>query len=486
MTSARWATLCAIVFLGVAPFGLVASCGSSNSSGDDHGGDDATADGTNTFDGSHSDGLAADGGNGDQIAPPSEGGGCSNTCPPGVQCGHYTTCSGATIACGTACAKGQVCVSNGGTPPIQTCQATTSTCTGKCGVVGTDSCGVAISCGGCAAGQECLNNQCLPETVSDAGLSDSGCSPLTCTPNQNVNLCGTIADGCGNTKACSCPTGQQCIGGLCGTTPPECDPADAGVDGGPGAKCGSIENACGSGTVQCGGCTGATKCENGTCTGCAAPACGSVTCGSVDNGCGPAVSCGMCGTNEDCYDGGCCTPLSCGEAQEAGLVLGCGEVALGCGQQKSCSTCGMGEDCYDGGCCTPLDCAGAIDAGLVTGCDPVGVGCGKQATCAPCQMGQVCQNNACIQCVPLSCAHYADAGCNHPDQCGNLLDCCATGTVCQEGSCCPPGQTNQNGLCCPPGDVNYQQTCCKPTCDNSLPPGPQDSCGLTIYCGGLP
>jgi hypothetical protein len=167
-------------------------------------------------------------------------------------------------------------------------------------------------------------------------------------------------------------------------------------------------------------------------------------------------------------------------------VHGCGEIALGCGEQKSCSTCGTGESCFDGGCCTPLDCAGAIDAGLVTGCAPVGVGCGQQASCAPCPTGYVCQNNACAQCVPLTCAHYGDAGCNHPDQCGNVLDCCASGTTCQEGACCPPGQTNQNGICCPPGDVNYQGTCCQPTCDNNLPAGPQNSCGLVIYCGGLP
>lgn len=484
MTSARWATLCAIVLMGVAPFGLVASCGSNGSSGNGSGGggDDATADGAGAFDGTRPDETSGDGaGGGDQTAP--EGGGCSDTCPPGVLCGHYTTCSGATITCGTPCPKGQTCVGSGAT---QSCQPTATTCTGKCGVVGVDSCGVAISCGGCPTGQACVNNQCLPQMPSDAGLSDAGCGPLTCTPTQNQNLCGTLTDGCGNTKSCSCPSGQQCFGGLCGATPAECNPADAGVDGGPGAKCGSVPNACGSGNVQCPGCTGANKCVSGTCTGCTAPACGSATCGSVSNGCGPSVSCGTCAASEACYDGGCCTPLTCGEAQEAGLVNGCGPVALGCGEQKSCSTCGTGEACFDGGCCTPLDCAGAADAGLVTGCDPVPLGCGQQKSCAPCPTGQVCQNNACTACVPFTCAHYNDAGCNHPDQCGALLDCCAAGTTCQEGACCPPGETNQNGLCCPPGEVNYQQTCCKPACDNNLPPGPQNSCGEVIYCGGVP
>src|ERR1700691_4677754 len=115
MTSARWATLCAIVLVSVAPFGVLASCGSTSSSGGDHGGDDATADGAGTFDGTRGD-SPGDGGMGEQ-APASEAGGCSDTCPPGIQCGHYTTCSGATIACGAPCAKGQVCLSNQGNPP---------------------------------------------------------------------------------------------------------------------------------------------------------------------------------------------------------------------------------------------------------------------------------------------------------------------------------------------------------------------------------
>jgi hypothetical protein len=484
MTSVRWATLGAVALLAAAPFAILASCGSSKSSGEGDQGD-ATADGA-TLDGAR-DGTQGDGGGsgdgagGDGQSPDGTSG-CSNTCPSSVQCGHYTTCTGAVIACGSPCPKNQVCVGSGSS---QTCEPTTTICTGKCGVVGTDSCGVAISCGGCPTGQQCVNNLCQAETASDAGTPDSGCTPLDCNPNQNVNLCGTLSDGCGNTKQCSCPSGQQCYGGLCGTTPPECTPPDAGVDGGPGAKCGSMTNACGSGDVQCGNCSGATKCENNTCTGCTAPSCGPTTCGSVSNGCGPAVSCGTCGTNEDCYDGGCCTPLTCAQAQDAGLVQGCGPVELGCGQQKSCTSCGTGESCYNSVCCTPLDCAGAADAGLVTGCDPVDLGCGQQKSCAPCSNGQVCQNNACTACVPLTCAHYNDAGCNHPDQCGNLLDCCASGTLCQEGACCPPGQTNQGGLCCPTGDVNYQGTCCQPACNNNLPPGPQISCGLTIYCGGI-
>ena len=480
MTSARWTTLCAVALLAVAPIVAVTACGSNNSSsssGDDAGGvGDATTDGLGLGDGSHGNDAPSDGNaGGDQGTT-----GCSNSCPPGVLCGHYTTCSGTTITCGTPCPKGEVCVGSGN---AQSCQP--PTCTGKCGDIGTDSCGVPISCGGCPAGQDCVNNQCTTESPSDAGAVDSGCGLLTCTPNQNTTLCGTLTDGCGNTKQCSCPTGQQCIGNVCGT-PPECDPADGGADGGAGAKCGSVANACGSGNVQCGGCTGNSKCENGTCVGCTAPTCGSVTCGQVSNGCGPAASCGTCGTNEDCYNGACCTPLTCGEAAEAGIVQGCGAVNLGCGQQKSCSTCASGETCYNGSCCQPLDCPSAADAGLVTGCDPVSLGCGEQKSCAPCAAGSVCQNDTCVLCQPKTCTSFNNTGCNHPDGCGNLLDCCPSGTVCTEGACCPPGETNQGGICCPSGEINYQNSCCKPTCDPNLPAGPQNSCGEVIYCGGVP
>jgi hypothetical protein len=484
MTSTRWRTLVAVALLAAAPMVVLASCGSSDSNkpGADGGGsgDDATTDGVASGDGSHAgDSTSAGDTGGDQHAFEA-GAPCSSTCPPTVTCGHYTICNGTTIACGSPCPKGQVCVGSG---DVQSCQP--PSCTGKCGVVGADSCGVPISCGGCPTGEACIANQCVTQTASEAGATDAGCGVLTCTPDQNTTLCGTLTDGCGNTKQCSCPAGEQCIGNVCGT-PTECDPGDAGADGGPGAKCGSVPNACGSGNVNCGGCTGASKCENGVCTGCTAPACGSVTCGSVSNGCGPSVSCGNCGTGEDCYDGGCCQPLTCGEAAEAGIVHGCGAIDLGCGQQKSCSTCGSGENCYDGGCCQPLDCAGAMDAGLVTGCDPVSLGCGQQKVCSPCPTGDVCQSGSCVVCQPKTCANFGDAGCNHPDSCGNLLDCCPGGTVCQEGQCCPPGETNQGGVCCPNGEVNYQGSCCKPTCDPNQPPGPQNSCGEVIYCGGPP
>jgi hypothetical protein len=478
MTSARLASLGLVLLLGCAPLLGVASCGGTSKTagvGDD-GGDDATADGTTDGNGGGHDGTNGDGSNtgdaGDGALVDMGVAEVSCGCPSTATCGITTDpCSGATILCGMPCPKGQICVGSGG---VQSCQTQTSVCTGKCGVV-VDTCGVAISCGGCPTGQDCVANMCVPQSSVDSGTTDA-CAPLTCTPNQSTSLCGTISDGCGHTKQCSCPASEQCIGGVCQGTPPECEPADGGAgDGGVGSKCGNVGNACGSGTVACGGCNGNTKCTGGTCTACTPAACGTTTCGEVSNGCGAPAMCGTCGSSEQCYDGGCCTPLTCAEAAEAGIVSSCGNVSLGCGVQRACAPCGSGEDCYMGSCCTPLSCAEAADAGLVTGCSAVSLGCGQQKSCAPCGSGMICQGDTCTTCVPMTCADYNNTGCNHSDGCGNTLNCCTGGTVCQGSS-----------LCCLPGQVDYQGSCCQPQCDLSLPPGPQVVCGLTIYCGGTP
>ena len=166
--------------------------------------------------------------------------------------------------------------------------------------------------------------------------------------------------------------------------------------------------------------------------------------------------------------------MTCGEAADAGLVTGCGAVALGCGQSKSCATCASGEIRYSDACCTPLTCAEAADAGRVLGCGETNLGCGQQKVCAPCPAGDTCTDNVCVTCVPLTCVDFGNAGCNHSDQCGGTVNCCGAGESCV------------SGLCCPPGDVAYEGGCCKPACDPDLPSGPQDSCGVTLYCGGAP
>ena len=122
-------------------------------------------------------------------------------------------------------------------------------------------------------------------------------------------------------------------------------------------------------------------------------------------------------------------------------------------------------------CCTPSTCADAVDAGLVTGCNAVDLGCGDMHSCQQCMSGEICQGDKCVQCTPKTCADFGNTGCNHNDGCGHQLNCCGTGTECVQN------------LCCNPGDVVYEGSCCAPQCDPNLPPGPQSSCGIVIYCG---
>jgi hypothetical protein len=408
----------------------VASCGSdpSTANADAAPSSDALDRGDATIDaGSPDEGAVVDAGvmHDDDPAETGVSTACvpATSCPPGVLCGRYTDpCSGAVFACGSACADGGVCLPAPGDPTTQTCQP--KSCTGKCGTVKFDSCGVAIDCGGCTGGLACIGNQCTAATPSDAAAS--GCMAPTCTPDPMTTLCGTVSDGCGHTLSCKCAAGQDCIGGVCQAVPPECSLGDAG------AKCGAVANACGSGTVACPGtCAGETKCESatGTCESCNPPSCGTATCGSLNNGCGPAVSCGTCsGPGAVCgLDGGCCTPRTCADADDAGAVNGCGVVDLGCGVKKSCRNCNTDERCL---------------------------------------------TNACVPCMTLTCADF-DGGCGHTDTCGDSINCCAAGTFCQ------------GKICCPAGFIQYQGTCCQPACDPDQPAGTQMSCGQAIYCPPL-
>ena len=361
MTSSRWAAVCAIALLGVAPVVGLAACGSSGSdqNGDDGGGagdDSTTSDGAGGGDGTGHGDAVGDGGGGDHHVGD---GACGVlTCPPTALCGHYTDPCGNTITCGSPCPKGQVCT---GTGASQSCQV--PSCTGKCGVIGTDSCGVPIGCGGLSHRPDVRQQPVLPHhgerrrrrrRRSGVRRAHVHAQHLDDPVRHHRRRCGDTL------SARRCPIGQQCSGGVCG-------PVASRVRRdrrGPALR--QHRQRLRQRLRRVPGCTGNCTCQAGTCVGCAPPSCGSATCGTVSNGCGPSVTCGSCtGSGEKCYDGGCCTPLSCAQAAEAGTFQGCAEVDLGCGVHQSCSTCGSGEKCYDGGCCTPLTCADAVDAGLV-------------------------------------------------------------------------------------------------------------------------
>lgn len=420
MSQTKLRAMARAVVMGCIAF-ATAACGSHASDANDA---DAASDATSpASDGSTTSTLPTSDAGLSGTTGPTDSCPASPGCPPGFKCGRYEDpCTGQVFACGSPCTGGDVCAADPSEPGSQTCEP--KACTGKCGVIGTDSCGVAISCGGCAAGQDCVANQCVDAgSADDAGIQggDAGqCATPTCTPDPQTNLCGTVTNACGETKTCTCPTGQSCQGGVCGNTPPEC----ADTEG--GSFCGSVPNACGSGNVTCATCTGLTECVDRVCTACTPPTCGSAKCGSVNNGCGPTVSCGSCSGSEVCYEGACCTPSTCAEAQDAGLVSGCAQVNLGCNVEKSC---------------------------------------------APCEEGQICTDNQCVACIPKTCADFGDAGCGHSNGCGNTLDCCSGGLSCQGGS-----------LCCPSGQVAYNGSCCQPSCDPTQPAGSQISCGEVIYC----
>jgi hypothetical protein len=380
-------------------------------------------------DGGDLDAAAADGGGGggdgnDGACVPATG------CPSTYHCGRYVDpCTGAAFDCGSACTGGQVCA--GTDAGTVACQA--KTCGTSCGIIAIDGCGVPISCGGCAGGKVCINNACVTQPPEDAATGY--CNPLTCTPTGSTHLCGAVGDVCGNSMTCTCPSGEQCIDGVCSPPPPECGNADAGY------KCGTVANACGSGNVTCSSCPTGTRCAAGVCESCPAPSCGTAACGTASNACGTTINCGTtCPTGQVCNAGACCTPSTCAEVIAEGGVTGCGAVSLGCNVTKSCEVC-------DG--------------------------------------GEVCTANACVACVPKTCASYGDAGCGHAIGCGmsGTLNCCAAGTTCMGTLCCPSGEQNANGICCPAGEVNFGGACCKPTCDPHKA-GAQESCGVTLYCAG--
>src|SRR5260370_38076200 len=85
---------------------------------------------------------------------------------------------------------------------------------------------------------------------------------------------------------CSCAAGTVCTGGACTAPAPECSMADGG------SVCGTVQNACGSGSIHCGNCPGGQGLQ-GMCIGGNPPSCGNAHCGKASNACGQSISCGL-------------------------------------------------------------------------------------------------------------------------------------------------------------------------------------------------
>ncbi|MDF2691855.1 MAG: Tryptophan synthase alpha chain, partial [Labilithrix sp.] len=487
--------------------GLIAACGSESES---------------TFNNGASDGTEDSGPPPPPLGPtttPDSGQVVGSDCKPrtcadqGVECGPAGDgCGGIIDSCGT-CGPGLRC---GGPNALSKCVSPTigTACVPKtcaelnveCGQAG-DGCGGILTCGTCAAGQQCgavgSPSRCVAAVPT--GPDGGACVKKTCTDYNAQNIdCGVQSDGCGGTTDCG-----QCIApAFCGGG----GPSKCAVQGGgtctaktcndfPG-KCGPQPNGCGGVTADCGTCTAPQVCGGGgvpsVCGGGTTQApdggacvpqtvCGPGQCGKVADGCGNVLDCGTgaCINGTICGGGGtpnvcgapACTPVAqCPGGMNCGSIAdGCGGIVQ-CGNGNGCSApqicggggtpnvCGGGGIAGDGGAaCQPMTCA-------QTGkqCGPVADGCGGIVDCPICQSPAVCGGGGvpsmcggANQCTPRTVADCPANGCGFiADGCGGLVQC---GATCPNGGVC--GATTPNvcggagGGACTGFCLNQDNTC---------------------------
>ena len=285
-----------------------------------------------------------------------------------------------------------------------------------------DTCGGAIECGACPAGQPCRDGKCscIPKTCPDLGAS-----------------CGIVDDGCGNALDCgSCTTaGESCAQQKCQCQPKNCAARSA--------NCGTVPDGCGN-TYDCGTCMGnaaGPNCGGGGPNKCGANPCVPQTCaghcGDISNGCGTILHCPGCTAPQTCGGAGTanvcgCTPTTCAKQGKD-----CGSIPNGCGGTLSCGACSGSNTCGGGGTpnvcgCTPTvtKCPAGTDCGSVPN------GCGTNISCGgACPFNQTCGGggtpNVC-GCTPLTCDDFLcgshSNGCGGFVNCGSCTTCFAPGT----------------------------------------------------------
>lgn len=303
--------------------------------------------------------------------------GCGGTCAcnPGTVCDPITqTCGEETVPCGDVtyegCCDGQVvkfcyegslqtidCV--GGDTPKPSCGWSTDeyydcgtdgmadpsganpmpcgACLPDCGGknCGADGCGG--TCGVCAAGTTCEDNQCVGCTPDCAGKTcgDDGCGATCglCAPDEVCDdAVGQCAEGCGDITYEGCCMGTQLK--FCDANGQlkevDCsDQPECGWNAGGGFYGCSSDGAAdpsGQNPKSCGPCE---------------PSCDGKICG--DNGCGG--TCGVCAADQMCdATGQCVCAPSCTNEDDTPKM--CGDD--GCG--GNCGTCTTGEQCVKGAC----------------------------------------------------------------------------------------------------------------------------------------
>ncbi len=484
--------LVAVVASGVMLTAWINGCG-----GDDAVDTDASADGSNTNDGTSNDGNTSDG-----PIILTDGGTCALN---GQQCKNASEC------CSLNCTGLGVCGS-----PINNCKQANDTCT-----KGTDCCSLSCVGGKCATkctsdnqpctqnseccGQSCVGvdggKTCAPlngscKTSGNKCTTGGECCSKVCSGGvclQQVSFCGQTGDICTNNVDCcgnSCVKQPNASVGICGVPPApggtQCDIAgtvcstfDGGIgDGGipacggnccsracapglvpnvsvcqppsgckpTGEICGKDDDCCGSLNNKGGG-NGSVTCSKGT---------PDASAGRCDNGtaCRPAGAICKLATSSCNAENNCCA----GNVNQNPLV--CQQDLLGiprCTGVGQCQDAGVAPDggsLVNKACSSSADCCGLPCVPNPNGPPPFicGAGCVQQGqkctTSGDCCKGLPCTNGLCGFPVPdggttdggtsTDGGTTTDAGCAlYGQQCTVSGDCC-NGVPCTGGRCVVP------------------------------------------------
>jgi len=279
-------------------------------------------------------------------------------CPSNKSCQSGTCVSNCTDQCSsvgeTACSGVQIKVCKdynlddclewrtSSCPSSQTCVGGKCVCTPQCSGknCGSDGCGG--SCGNCAYGSKCIDDNCCTPNCTGKDCGDDGCGGScgsVCWPSSDECLNGnTLRDynaaSCEGNKCVSTFNdvycNQGCSDGKCNSS---CTPSCAGKN------CGN--NGCGG---SCGNCNSGYTCSNGTCS--PIPGTGQVgdPCTTAASDCSGELMCGVSGT---CV---CDVPVPCFEGHNCCSLYLYPNTSKRC--LSGCSTnadCSSGEECkYSG------------------------------------------------------------------------------------------------------------------------------------------
>jgi hypothetical protein len=286
-----------------------------------------------------------------------------------------------------------------------------------------------VICVECAAGLDCVNQQCVCNAMScPDGCCDTAAGP--CLPGNVDANCGD-----GGVICVACPSGQDCVNQQC-----VCN---------------------------------ATSCPNGCCTnGPGNP--GSCLPGNSNANCGDGGElCETCPTGETCVDGDCvCNATSCPN--------GCCDTAAGpclpgtandnCGDNGViCVACPMGQTCVDQQCvgCNATTCPNGCCDTANGPCLPgnTNADCGDNGEiCVSCPMGQRCVNQECV-CDATSCPNgCCTNGPGNPGTCqtSSNTTCGTQGRLCID---CPDCQECRDGSC------QFDESCTEDLVRDDAPSG---------------